>query len=104
MPGVVLTTLTHYIDLEFLGEAYQRTRKDGATGVDDVTAKEYASKLDENLALLLERFKSGTYWGATGATRSHSERRWDEDPAHRHPHVRRQGASACGDDGDGSGL
>jgi len=62
MPGVVLTTLTHYIDLEFLGEAYQRTRKDGATGVDDVTAKEYASKLDENLALLLERFKSGTYW------------------------------------------
>jgi retron-type reverse transcriptase len=27
-----------------------------------VTAKEYASKLDENLASLLERFKSGMYW------------------------------------------
>lgn len=27
-----------------------------------MTAKEYASKLDENLASLLERFQSGTYW------------------------------------------
>jgi group II intron reverse transcriptase/maturase len=61
MPGVVLTTLSHYINLDFLREAYRRTRKDGATGVDDMTAKEYASKLDENLASLLERFKSGTY-------------------------------------------
>ena len=27
-----------------------------------MTAKEYASRLDEHLASLLERFKSGTYW------------------------------------------
>jgi group II intron reverse transcriptase/maturase len=62
MPGAVLTTLSHHIDLEFLREAYRQTRKDGATGVDEMTAKEYASKLDENLASVLERFKSGTYW------------------------------------------
>ena len=62
MPGAALTTLSHHIDLAFLREAYRRTRKDGATGVDRVTAKEYASKLDEHLASLLERFKSGTYW------------------------------------------
>jgi group II intron reverse transcriptase/maturase len=62
MPGAALTTLSHYIDIELLREAYRKTRKDGATGVDDMTAKEYASKLDENLASLLERYKSGTYW------------------------------------------
>lgn len=46
MPGVVLTTLSHHIDLEFLHEAYQRTRKDGATGVDEVTAANGASGRD----------------------------------------------------------
>jgi len=62
MPGAALTTLSHHIDLDLLREAYRRTRKDGATGVDDMTAKEYASKLDEHLASLLERYKSGKYW------------------------------------------
>ena len=62
MPGAALTTLSHNIDLDLLREAYRRTRKDGATGVDEVTAEEYAKTLDENLASLLERFKSGTYW------------------------------------------
>jgi retron-type reverse transcriptase len=62
MPQATLSTLSHHIDLEFLREAYRRTRKDGATGVDEMTAKEYASKLDEHLISLLERFKSGTYW------------------------------------------
>jgi RNA-directed DNA polymerase len=62
MPGAALTTLSHYIDLSLLHEAYRRTRKDGATGVDEVTAEEYARDLEENLASLLERFKSGTYW------------------------------------------
>jgi hypothetical protein len=33
-PKVALTTLAHHIDIEFLREAYRRTRKDGATGVD----------------------------------------------------------------------
>jgi len=61
-PQAALSTLSHHIDLEFLREAYRRTRKDGAAGVDEMTAKEYASKLDEHLASLLERFKSGTYW------------------------------------------
>lgn len=62
MPQAALSTLSHHIDLVLLREAYRQTRKDGATGVDEVTAKEYASKLDEHLASLLERFKSGTYW------------------------------------------
>lgn len=36
-PQRVLTTLARHIDLWWLYVAYQRTRKDGATGVDGVT-------------------------------------------------------------------
>ncbi len=61
-PKLALTTLAHHIDIEFLREAYRRTRKDGATGVDGKTAASYAKGLDENLRSLLDRFKSGTYW------------------------------------------
>ena len=56
-----LTTLAHHIDIEFLREAYRRTRKDGAAGVDGETAATYAKNLDENLRSLLDRLKSGTY-------------------------------------------
>ena len=62
MPQAALSTLSHHIDLDFLREAYRRTRKDGAAGVDEMTANEYAEDLDKRLADLLERFKSGTYW------------------------------------------
>lgn len=60
-PEMVLTTLAHHIDLEFLREAYRRTRKSGAAGVDGQSADEYARELEDNLRRLLERFKSGTY-------------------------------------------
>lgn len=40
MPEVALTTLAHHIDIEMLKEAYRRTRKDGAVGVDGHTADE----------------------------------------------------------------
>jgi RNA-directed DNA polymerase len=56
-----LTTLAHHIDLEWLREAYRRTRKDGATGVDGQTADEYATHLEGHLRSLLERAKSGMY-------------------------------------------
>jgi group II intron reverse transcriptase/maturase len=61
MPQVALTTLAHHVDLDWLREAYRRTRKDGATGVDRQTAAEYARNLDDNLRSLLERAKSGSY-------------------------------------------
>jgi len=40
-PGTVLYSLNHVIDFEWMREAYIRTRKDGATGIDGVTAQEY---------------------------------------------------------------
>src|SRR5688572_17469667 len=61
-PKLALNTLAHHIDIEFLREAYRRTRKDGAVGVDGETAASYAKNLDENLRSLLDRFKSGTYF------------------------------------------
>jgi RNA-directed DNA polymerase len=58
---MVLTSLAHHIDVAFLKEAYRRTRKDGAVGVDGQTAEAYAESLEENLEDLLNRFKSGRY-------------------------------------------
>lgn len=60
-PTMAFTTLAHHIDIDWLREAYRRTRKDGATGVDGTTAEEYAQKLDENLQSLLNRAKTGMY-------------------------------------------
>jgi len=60
-PEAALTTLAHHIDLEWLREAHRRTRKDGARGVDGVSAKDYEANLERNLEGLLTRAKSGTY-------------------------------------------
>ena len=42
-------------------EAYRLTRKDGAPGIDGVTAADYAENLEANLLDLLDRIKSGRY-------------------------------------------
>lgn len=59
--GKPLTSLAHHIDVEWLREAWRRTRKDGASGVDGVTASEYEAHLESNLQSLLDRAKSGRY-------------------------------------------
>jgi len=61
-PSMVITTLAHHIDLAWMYEAYRQTRKSGAVGVDKVSAEEYAADLEANLASLLDRFKTGTYF------------------------------------------
>ena len=58
---MAFTTLAHHIDIDWLREAYRRTRKDGAAGVDGQTAADYAADLEGNLRSLLDRAKSGTY-------------------------------------------
>lgn len=60
-PQTAFTTLSHHIDLAWLTEAYRRTRKDGAVGVDGQTAAQYEEHLEENLQSLLDRAKSGRY-------------------------------------------
>jgi group II intron reverse transcriptase/maturase len=60
-PEMAFTSLNHHINIDWLLEAYRRTRKDKAPGIDGQTAKEYEKNLLENLNHLLERFKSGRY-------------------------------------------
>ncbi len=59
--GEALTALNHHIDVDLLVEAWRRTRKGGAAGVDGTTAAEYKINLLENLTSLCERFHKGTY-------------------------------------------
>ena len=59
--GVALSSLHHVIDLEWMNEAYRLTRKDGAPGIDGVTAADYATNLEVNLLDLLDRIRSGRY-------------------------------------------
>jgi len=60
-PGMAFTTLAHHIDVDWLREAYRRTRKSGAPGVDAVTAEQYAANLEGNLQELLRKAKDGSY-------------------------------------------
>lgn len=60
-PKLQFKTLAHHIDLGWLREAWNRTRKDGAAGIDHVTAADYEADLEANLSSLLDRFKSGRY-------------------------------------------
>ncbi|MCF3948988.1 reverse transcriptase domain-containing protein [Acidiphilium iwatense] len=54
-------SLNHVLDLEWMLEAYRTTRKDGAAGIDGITAADYAQALEANLLDLLDRIKSGRY-------------------------------------------
>jgi RNA-directed DNA polymerase len=60
-PEMAFTSLAYFMDIDWLFEAYRRTRKDKAAGVDGVTAVEYEQDLEGNLQRLLDRAKSGSY-------------------------------------------
>ena len=60
-PQMSFTSLNHHIDMVWLHEAYRRTQKDGAPGIDGQTADAYAEHLEENLQDVLDRAKSGRY-------------------------------------------
>ena len=61
MPGATLWSLSHHMDVSWLQQAFLRTRKDGARGIDGQSAEEYAQDLEMNLSRLLDRAKSGSY-------------------------------------------
>jgi len=60
-PQMGFTSLAYHMDLDWLLEAYGRTRKNGAVGVDGQTSADYEKNLEGNLRSLLERAKSGSY-------------------------------------------
>ncbi len=53
-PSLVLTTLAHHIDKEWMHEAWRRTRRDAAPGIDGTTAEEYAKQLNRSVAVSSE--------------------------------------------------
>lgn len=72
-PEMAFTSLAYFIDLDWLKEAYARTRKDGAVGVDGQSGEDYAADLEGNLRSLLDRAKSGTYWAHSGTAGPHPQ-------------------------------
>lgn len=60
-PEWAFTNLSHHIDLPLLREAYRRTRKSGAVGVDGTSGADYGEDLETNLQDLLDRAHSGRY-------------------------------------------
>ena len=60
-PERVFNSLHHLIDLDWMREAYRRTRKDGAPGIDGVTAADCEQELETDLNGLPNRIKSGSY-------------------------------------------
>jgi RNA-directed DNA polymerase len=60
-PERVFTSLAHLMDVDFLREAYRKTRKDVAPGIDGIRAKEYARNLEDNLGYLHSRLRENRY-------------------------------------------
>lgn len=60
-PEMVFTSLSHRIDAHQLEDAFRAVRKSQASGVDEVTAREYAVNLDANIHDLHQRLRNGQY-------------------------------------------
>ncbi len=68
---MAFTSLAYHMDLDWLKEAYGRTRKDGAAGVDGVSGRDYAENLEVKLHSLLARAKNGDTYKAPPVRRSY---------------------------------
>lgn len=60
-PDMIFNNLYHQINVDLLREAYRRTRKDSASGVDGITGTKYGRNLEENLQNLCNRLRDGNY-------------------------------------------
>ncbi|MCP4607920.1 MAG: group II intron reverse transcriptase/maturase, partial [Planctomycetes bacterium] len=60
-PEMVFTSLAHRIDFHMLRKSFMEVRKSKVSGVDKVTASQYARNLDENLYNLHQRLRRGQY-------------------------------------------
>ncbi|RZB34635.1 MAG: hypothetical protein SRB1_00403 [Desulfobacteraceae bacterium Eth-SRB1] len=60
-PEMVFTSLAHRIDLSLLEKSLRQVRTSKSSGVDGITAEEYAENLDKNLYNLYQRLRRGQY-------------------------------------------
>jgi RNA-directed DNA polymerase len=101
--GTALYSLHHVIDLDWMMEAYRLTRKDGAPGIDGVTAADYEVNLEANLLDLLDRIKSGRY-RAPPVRRAYIPKADGSQKDARHSNLRRQGGATRRNNGAGRNL
>ena len=93
-PDLVFRSLAHRIDLSLLQKSFRQLRKNESTGVDKITAKEYAVNLDENLYNLYQRLRRGQYV-ATPVKRIWVDK--EDGETHRHPCIGRQNCPKSSD-------
>ena len=60
-PTLQFTSIAHLLNVELLGDAYRRLRKDASPGIDGLTAQEYERNLEGNLRDLHRRLREGRY-------------------------------------------
>lgn len=60
-PTLQFTSVAHLLNVELLGDAYGRLRKDASPGIDGLTAQEYEQNLEGNLQNLHRRLREGRY-------------------------------------------
>jgi retron-type reverse transcriptase len=60
-PKMSLTSLNHFIDEEWLTEAYRCIKKGKSAGCSGETAAEYGAGLADKVRTLIDRAKSGSY-------------------------------------------
>ena len=60
-PEESFTSLNHYLDMDWMKEAYRRTRRESAAGVDGKTMEQYGKELESNLQELIGLAKTGRY-------------------------------------------
>ena len=72
-PEVSFTSLNHYLDLDWLREAYRRLPKDRAPGYDSQTVQDYRKELEERLPSLLGAGEDWALCCAAGTTSARTE-------------------------------
>lgn len=60
-PTLQFTSVAHLLNVELLGDAYRRLRKDASPGIDGLTAQEYERGLEGHLQDLHRRLREGRY-------------------------------------------
>jgi len=60
-PNEVFTSIYHLINLELLSECFRELDGNKATGIDNITKKEYGENLEENLNNIVARLKTMSY-------------------------------------------
>ena len=78
-PEMGFTSLAYFIDIIWMLQAFHRTRKDGAVGVDGQDGEDYAANLLGNLQSLLEPSQVRHVPGTAGASSPISPRQ-DQRP------------------------